>query len=60
MPDRLIGLIFFIIGIAVLLWTYYYPDRKDNPLSSNGKGYIAGIIFVVIGLMLLLGLGVWK
>ena len=60
MPDRLIGLIFFIIGVAVLLWTYYYPASENDRFNSDAKGYIGGIIFIVGGIILLLGLGVWK
>ena len=60
MLDRLIGLIFFIIGIAVLLWTYYYPASENDGFNSDAKGYIGGIGFIILALMLLFGLEVWK
>ncbi len=49
----LLGLLFIVLGIYFIYSTYKQPDSFLN--STDIKGYLAGISFIFIGIMNLLG-----
>lgn len=50
--DILLGAFFIGIGVWIIYFTYKNPDSQL--LSSNFKGYLGGIMSIVIGFLILM------
>ncbi len=57
--DKLIGIGLLIFGIIFLWWTIKYPTKNDY-MTLNFKGIIAGIAAIIIGVLLLFGFVKWE
>ena len=49
--EKIIGLLFLIVGIYVVTRTYKYPNKLLSSLDF--KGYIGGVGFIIIGIFLI-------
>jgi hypothetical protein len=56
--DKWLGLGFLIGGAIYLWWVIKHPIKNDT-LTGNIKGIIAGVGSIIIGIMLLTGKGHW-
>lgn len=54
MYDFLLQLMFLGIGIYILISTYKRPAPADW-FSTNIRGYLAGISFLILGILSLIG-----
>lgn len=57
--DNWIGLGMLIFGVCFLWWSIKHPI-KDDYSTANLKGIIAGIGFIIIGIILLFGIVKWQ
>ena len=59
--DIVIGWIFLAIGVTLVWWTIKYPNKKKpDPIGGNFKGYLGGILGIVMGILLIAGYVKWK
>lgn len=56
--DKWIGIGFLAFGIAFLWWSIKNPVKSDIT-TANLKGIIAGVGFIILGVLLILG-AEWK
>ncbi len=54
----LIGFVCIAVGCFFIWNTYKHPVKTDNT-EANMKGYIGGVILIVVGIMTLIGWGHW-
>ncbi len=57
--ESLIGLGCIILGVFSLWWTIKTWIKNDY-LTANIKGLIAGIGFIILGILLLIGYAKWQ
>ncbi len=55
----LLGIFFIIIGIGILIYTYKHPIKSIGLRPNNGKGYIAGVGFLILGVLELFDYWKW-
>jgi hypothetical protein len=53
--EQMLGIGCLIFGIVFLWWSIKQPDKGNDVLTGNAKGYIASIAFIVIGILFLVG-----
>ena len=53
--DKWIGLICIVFGVLFLWWSIKTWKKGDDIFTSNFKGISGGLLFIVIGIMLLIG-----
>lgn len=54
MKEILFGLVSIIVGICLLIYTY--KNSAIQLKSADLKGYVGGVAFVIIGILLLSGM----
>jgi hypothetical protein len=54
MKDVFLGFLFIILGIFLLIFTYKNPAVQIK--SADLKGYLGGIGFVILGILIVLRL----
>jgi len=55
--NTFLSILFLLIGVATLIYTYKNSNpKKDNSWdkSMNYRGYLGGILFIIIGIVKLL------
>ncbi len=55
MKNVIIGLLFVFGGVFAIWLTYKNPSDKDDAMKSDAKGYLGGIIAIIVGIMTLIG-----
>ena len=53
--NLIVGSVCILIGVWIFIFTYRNPDSQLKSLDL--KGYIAGIGFIILGIMCLIGKG---
>jgi hypothetical protein len=54
--DIIIGIVCIILGSLFLYKVIRYPNKaKYDPFVSNLQGFFAGILFIIIGILTLIG-----
>lgn len=61
MNDRLIGLLSAIVGIILIIFSYKMKIKHSPDLNNTkASGYIGGILFIIAGVLLMLGVLKWR
>jgi len=53
--NRLLGLLFIIIGIVQFYWVIKYPADKNDASLADVKGILGGIGFIGLGIAMMIG-----
>ena len=53
--ETIIGIVCICIGIGAIYWAYKYPNKGVDMLLGDAKGYIGGILLIIIGILFIVG-----